>query len=377
MEELVQLGNEIIICPLRPPKKTKGPSGLKVSSAQVLRSPLTPWAWLAAQTWLLWRRPAAWRACWRDVLSGIRQVSRLHHLLYILLVTTWLARYLQNREVDHIRGHFLHSEALSCMWLSRMLGVSYSLTAHVKSIRFPRHLIAKAAREAAFLIADTGEVYELLKQMRTQEIYLIRNGLNLQNFPFRGFRSPSSETPVILAIGWFVDPKGFDVLIQACAHLHRQSIPFMCRIIGDGEERPRLERLVQELGLEGASQMPGALPYEQLKTEYAGATVFVMPSKDSSHGSDGLPTVLIEAMALGVPVVATRKAGIPDLVKNGETGVLVEPNDPDSLAAGLARLLGDVELQNRLSLAGRELVKQEYDIHKSAAQLLHLITTHS
>lgn len=113
--------------------KAIGPRGIEVSGAQVLRCPLTPWALLSAQTWLLRRRAVAWWACWRDVLFSIRKVSRLHHLIYILMVTSWLDRYLHNIKVDHIRGHFLHSEAISSMWLSRMLGKPYSLTAHVVS----------------------------------------------------------------------------------------------------------------------------------------------------------------------------------------------------------------------------------------------------
>lgn len=213
--------------------------------------------------------------------------------------------------------------------------------------------------------------------MRQEDVYIIRNGLNLADFSFREPDAKPPNPPVILAIGSFLDPKGFDILIQACGRLQHQGIPFICRIIGDGEERPRLERLVQDLGLGGVVQMPGAFPFEQLKAEFLGATVFAMPSKDSPDGSDGLPTVLIESMAFGLPVVATRKAGIPDLVRDGETGLLVEPNDTDSLATGLASLLGDEELRSRLCQGGRKLVEQEFDIHKSVSQLLHLTTTHS
>jgi colanic acid/amylovoran biosynthesis glycosyltransferase len=377
MEELVQLGNEIIICPLRPPVKTKGPSGLTVSGAQVLRSPLTPWDWLAAQTWLLWRDPAAWRACWRDVLLGTRNVPQFHHLLYILLVTTWLARDLQNREVDHIRGHFLHSEAISSMWLSRMLGISYSLTVHTVSLYYPYEFIIKPAQKSKFLIADTSEVYDFLERIRKNELYLIRNGISLAELPFKESNCPTSELPTVLGIGTLIEKKGFDVLLHACSILHQQGVSFICRIVGDGEERPHLEDMIRELGLEQMVQMPGSLPFEKLIKEYATASIFVVPSKDSRKGSDGLPTVLIESMALGVPVVATRKAGIPDLVKDGETGLIAEPNAPVSLAECLQRLLMDQEMQKQFSIAGRRLVEKKFDIRKSILRLVQLINEYS
>jgi colanic acid/amylovoran biosynthesis glycosyltransferase len=374
IDQLVKMGQEIIICPLRPPVKTNGPSGLEVFGARVLRSPLTPWGLLGAQGWLLRHRPAAWRACWRDVLSSLK-VSRLHHLLYILLVTTWLARYLQNLEVDHIRGHFLHSEAISCMWLSRIIKKPYSLTAHTDILLYPKSFITKVVNGAAFVAGISQHECDFLKEIRNQDVFLIYNGIDLEDFPVKDLHL-GRQPPMILAIGTLEGRKGFDILIEACALLKQRGFIFTCRIIGEGRERGRLEKLVRHLGLEEIVHLPGAMAFQQLQQEFTKATILVMPSKPALDDHDGLPTVLFESMALGTPVVSTRLAGIPDLVKDGETGLLAEPGDPESLSGCMERLLEDHALQQRLALAGRKLVEAGFDIRNSVKTLLGLITPH-
>lgn len=372
MEELVKMGHEVIICPLRPPVKKIGPRGIEVSGAQVLRCPLTPWALLSAQTWLLRRLPVAWWACWRDFLSGIHKVSRLHHLIYILLVTTWLAKSLQNLKVDHIRGHFLHSEAMSCMWLSRIINKPYSLTAHTNILHYPSYFITKVVNGAEFVAGISQDVCNFVKKMRGQDVYLIYNGINLEDFLINDVHL-GQQPPIILSIGSLVEKKGFDVLINACALLKRSGLIFTCRIIGKGKERPHLEKLVRDFGLKKIVQLPGAMDFQLVKQELAKATIFIMPSKPTQGDQDGLPTVLIESMAMGTPVVSTRLAGIPDLVKDGETGLLAAPGDPESLAECMAQLLRDPDLQQRLALAGRRLVEQKFDLRRSAATLLGLL----
>ncbi len=377
MEQLAQMGHDIIICPLRPTMKINRLSGLEVSGAQILRPCLSPFGLLVSQFWLLKQKVRTWKSCWSDIIENMLKTCGLHHLTYILTVSTWLAKQLKHSKIDHIRGHFLHTEALSSMWLSHMLGVQYSLTVHTVSTYFPYSLITKAVQNAAFAICDTQEVYTFLRQMRTQDLYLIRNGINLEKLFFKGRPLHRQTKRIILAIGNFVDKKGFDILIQACDKLYHWGIPFSCRIIGDGERRPYLEKMVRKLGLENTISMPGAMPFAELVKEYDAATVFVMPSKDSMEGSDGLPTVLIESMAVGLPVIATRKAGIPDLVRNGETGLIAEPNDPESLASCIVRLLEDPELQLKFSRAGRRLIEEEYDIRWSTSKLLEIIQAYS
>jgi glycosyltransferase involved in cell wall biosynthesis len=177
----------------------------------------------------------------------------------------------------------------------------------------------------------------------------------------------------MLAVGSLVHPKGFHVLVQACALLRKQGIPFKCRIVGEGYERRNLVRLARDLSIEDAVDMAGALPFRAVRELYRLATVFVMPSVPSPKGSDGLPTVLIEAMALGTPVVASNHAGIPDLVRHRETGLLVKPGGPEALAECIIELLTDSGLRGRLALNGRRLIEAEFDLQHNVAELVRLM----
>lgn len=375
IEQLEKMGYGITIFALRPPFMASFPSGLMVPRARTWRVPLNLGALLLAQMWLWLRNPAVWWSCWKDILLTSSKVLRLHHLIHIMLATTWLARRLRNDRVDHIRAHYLHSEVISSMWLSRIVKVPYSLTAHTVETHYPRSLITKMAREAAFVVGDTQEVYDFLSKLQPRAVHLIHNGINIEDFTPR--TSEPGIPQILLAVGTLIGKKGFDVLIQACGLLQQRGIPFVCRIIGEGRERLRLETLVRQLSLNSNIQLPGSMTLKELLAEYAAATILVMPSKDTPIESDGLPTVLIESMALGIPVVATRKAGIPDLVKDGETGLLAEPNDPESLAASITRLLSDCDLQHRLSRAGRRFVEKEYDIRNSVSKLSTLMVYNS
>lgn len=379
IEQLVRLGCTISILALRP-LTTKGEvEGLRIDDVEVLRSPINLLAWLWAQLWLFVYSPIAFVSLWADLLRALTKPARLHHLLYILLVTTWLARELRSRDTIpvHIRAHFLHSEAVSAMWISRILAVSYSITGHVLSIRYPRSLIDKVIHKAAFIVADIRIVYDLFVATRgTEDVYLIRNGLNLDDFPVRSLQNDLPDKPLILAAGAFNEPKGFHVLIEACAQLKAQGLPFRCNIIGEGPERARLEGLVKRLDPEGLVSLPGACSFRQLRAAYYEASIFVMPSVDSPVGSDGLPTVLIESMAIGVPVVATDKAGIPDLVQDRVTGLVAPPGDAKALARCLSELLSDKELRINLAREARKAVEAEFDIERSAQRLLCLVEKH-
>lgn len=372
MEQMLQMGHEVIICPLRPPAKPSEARGLGVSGPWVLRCPLTPWALLSALTWLLGTNPGIWLSCWRDIFDDMAKLSRVHHLVYILLVTTWLGRHLAGSGVDHIRGHFLHSEAISCRWLSRIIKKSYSLTAHTNIVLYPKSFIAKVVNGAAFVAGTSQHECNFLKGIRKQDVHLIYYGIDLNDFLMKNPHL-GRQPPIILAVGSLFEKKGFDVLINACALLKRRGLIFTCRIIGKGRERPRLEELVRDLGLEDLVHMPGARPFQEVKQEFTEATIFVMPSKTTSTDQDGLPTVLFESMALGTPVVATRLAGIPDLVRDGKTGLLAEPDDPVSLADCISTLLKDRTLRAKFSETGRQLVESKCDIRVAAVNLSYLM----
>jgi glycosyltransferase involved in cell wall biosynthesis len=178
----------------------------------------------------------------------------------------------------------------------------------------------------------------------------------------------------VLAVGRLIEKKGFADLIRACALLRAEGCDFRCRIVGKGGLREALRDLIHELELEEHVELSGPMPREVLLEQYRRATVLVAPCVVGSDGNrDGLPTVITEAMALGVPVVATDVTGIPELVEDGRTGLLVRQRDPRALAAAIRRVLGDPDGARSLARAGRERVEERFDLRTNVAELRTLL----
>ena len=176
--------------------------------------------------------------------------------------------------------------------------------------------------------------------------------------------------PVLIAAGRLVGKKGFDTLVEACAILRSQRVDFQCRIHGDGPERDTLTRLIVQHQLTTLVSLEGWTPAPQLLRAMEGATVFAMPSRVADGGDrDGIPNVVLEAMAVGLPVVATRLSGIPEAVLDGRTGLLVEPGNPAELADALRRLIDDEALRDRLGAEARRHVAEEFSLPRASARL--------
>jgi len=172
-----------------------------------------------------------------------------------------------------------------------------------------------------------------------------------------------------------VSKKGFDVLIKACGELKKKGEPFRCVIAGDGPERARLESAVSTLDLQDCVELPGSIPQNHLAERYyLQASVLVQPSVvDEDGDQDGIPTVILEALAMGLPVVATDVSGIAEAVIPGETGLLVQPGDAPALADAIRDLLSDRALVGALSRRGRELAEHRFDLQQNVKVLIHLM----
>jgi colanic acid/amylovoran biosynthesis glycosyltransferase len=200
--------------------------------------------------------------------------------------------------------------------------------------------------------------------------YLVRiyNGLDLDRFAPNG-KAPD-QPPLVLAVGRLVEKKGFDVLVGACELLRRDGVRFRCLIVGKGELADELQGMISALDLERHVELAGPLPRESLLDLFRRASVVAAPCVVGGDGNrDGLPTVLTEAMALKVPVVATPVTGIPELVEDDRTGLIVPERDPAALAAAVRRLLEDTDAARRLAEAGRERVERDFDLHVNVGRL--------
>jgi glycosyltransferase involved in cell wall biosynthesis len=177
----------------------------------------------------------------------------------------------------------------------------------------------------------------------------------------------------VIGVGRLVAKKGFDTLVDACGVLQRSGVPFEAAIIGqDDKHGDEIRRRIEGQGLDGVVRLPGPVGQAELLGEYRRASALCMPCRLLPNDRDGIPNVLVEAMAAGAPVIATGVSGIPELVEHEHNGLLVEPDDAEALAAALLRLHEDRELAARLARAAQQTVRERFDGARHAQQLAGL-----
>lgn len=289
-----------------------------------------------------------------------------------------LASLVRSRGIEHLHAHFATSATTVARLTSLLTGVPYTFTAHAKDIFDnsvnPVALGQKIADAAAVVTVSEFNVDQLSAAypQHSDKITRIYNGLPLEKFPFR-ITAPTFNRPLVLAVGRLVEKKGFDDLILASQILVERNVSFECRIIGDGEGAGALRRLIHELQLNDKVTLCGAAPSDRVRELMAEAAVFVAPCVTAASGDrDGMPTVLLEAMATGAPCVATDVTGIPEIVRNGDTGLLVAERSPAQLAVAIERLLLAPPLGEEFARRARRLIENEFDSHRNAERIRQL-----
>jgi colanic acid/amylovoran biosynthesis glycosyltransferase len=282
-----------------------------------------------------------------------------------------IAKAAVDRGITHLHAHFGSVATSVARLAAGMAGITYSFTAHAKDIYeqgVDQGALRQKLEDAAGVV--TVSDYNLRHLQDTygsaaRNVVRIYNGLDLQEFSYSPATSPGPE---ILAVGRLVEKKGFDDLIRACALLRRGGTTFKARIVGTGPEERGLRALIEQLGLEDCVEMLGARPRVDVIQFMKSARLVAAPCIVGDDGNrDGLPTVLLEAMALGAPCVATPVTGIPEIIRDGSTGLLVPEKDPTALAEAMKRLLTDRTLAMKVSREGRTLMERDFDIHKNTA----------
>jgi glycosyltransferase involved in cell wall biosynthesis len=284
-----------------------------------------------------------------------------------------LARSVGRGRVRGVHAYFAHTPCAVAERAARALGIPYSFSVHAKDVRkvAPREL-ARRARRAACVIACNQDAAGVLRGMDVQPV-LVPHGVDLRRFapaPARAQR-PRRGPLRLLAVGRCIEKKGFSTMIDAVSGL---DIPFDLRIVGDGPLRPTLERSASALGLADRVRLDGPLTHCELPDAYAAADVVVVPSVEDANGDrDGLPNVVLEAMAAGRPVVASEIAAISTAVRDGQTGLLVAPGDAPALRAAIERVARDHALAQRMGRAARALVGREFELGACTDRLLACI----
>ena len=258
--------------------------------------------------------------------------------------------------------HFAHKPATIGRFASLLAGVPYALSAHAKDIWLtPEEELARKVRDARVVLTCTEQGRAQLASLaggRTP-VHLAYHGVELSGH----VRSVPADGPLrILAVGRLVEKKGHETLLLAAAQLRDRGLGFTIRLAGEGPEWPRLQRLVHELQLGDHVLFLGPLSESEVRAEYERADIFALPCRKLANGDqDGLPNVILEAMAHGLPVVSTRLDGIVEAIVDGESGLLADQDDPAGLAECLTSLVQDAALRDRVGEAARSRVAARFE----------------
>ena len=325
---------------------------------------------LAALAWWALRRPLRLISSAAIVAaSSLRRPSIMARSLITLPIAAAHARRLGGLGVEHVHAHYATYPALAAWLCHRLTGVPYSFTVHAHDIFVHQDLLARKLGEARFVVAISDYNRRFLEPYGGGErtpVHVVHCGIDPAAFEFRPRVAPPSGPVRAVCLASLQEYKGHAVLLRALARGGDA-------LVGEGVLRPELERLAAELGIADRVRFHGSCTEPRVRELLEAADVFVLPSIVARDGQmEGLPVALMEALASGLFVVSTRLSGIPELVRDGETGALAEPGSDESLARALERALaGSSEETAR---AGRGLVEREFDIHANAEQLAELLT---
>ncbi len=280
---------------------------------------------------------------------------------------------LREQGIERVHAHFAGMAARTAYWIRQFFGIEYSLTAHANDIFAPRDfavslaLLFENARAVItvsdFAVAQLREKFPRLSA-KFQRVY---NGLQLADYRIASF---ANEVPLLLAVGRFIEKKGFVDLIAACAILKNRGQNFRCQIIGEGPLEETLRAQIATNTLEDFVHLIGPQPQKEIANRLAAATLFLLPCRKDANGDmDNLPTVIMEAMAAGLPVISTPLAGVPEMVQAGVTGELVPSADASALAQAIEVLLSDPERIQEYGRRARAAAAAKFSIEKNVDSL--------
>jgi len=340
--------------------------------------PFLSWRILRANLGFMLRKPRAYFAALWALLRGTWGSFRFFTGgIAIFPKTVYFARLMQQQGVTHVHAHFANHPAAAALVIRRLTGIPYSFTAHGSDLHRDRHMLREKVAEAAavitisqynhrLIVAECGESYR-------HKVAVIHCGVDTQKLRpgAEDARTSWRDGPLnVTCIGTLHEVKGQTHLIEACHILHQRGLDVHCHLIGGGPDRKALFARASQHGLADRISFHGWRTRAEVVELLRRADVAAAPSVPSRDGRrEGIPVALMEAMACGVPVVASDLSGIPELVRHGQSGLLIPPGDTAALADAIQRLHTDRALRRRLARGARETVCRDFDLSKNAASL--------
>lgn len=386
---LEEMGFTIHIYSMRAPRESFSHESIKDIKAKVTYLPSSMIFGLPALLWhnirLFMRMPKRYLKCLKLMKTRFKLAPKKH---------TWIKHMLQGGyimqksviddgvDIGHLHGHFAHTPTTVTMYAAELADVPFSFTAHAKDIytQDPRRFQDKIDR-AEFVVTCTkyNERYLSKVSPNGKPIHCVYHGINLDLFSPNG-RSTEAKPPYnILTVARFVEKKGLDTVLHALAKLRDEGVPFTYTLVGEGKAKfnRKIQQLIKELHLEDVVTMPGTITHDEVIRLLGEADCFTLGCREAEDGDrDGIPNVVAEAMATGVPVVATDVSGVPELVEHGETGLLCPSNDAGALADRLKRMLTHQDLRAKIIPAARAKVHEVFDNKKLIHELGEIYISH-
>lgn len=295
------------------------------------------------------------------------------------LQACYLAWVLRRDRFQHLHVHFANVPATVAEVVHRLIGIPYSLTAHAKDIYLtPPAELARKIQTAVCVLTCTEHNRQYLSQLApgSTPVHLAYHGIDVSRFSGQPCDAGALDTRKahILSVGRFCEKKGFEYLIQSCRLLADRGYLFECKIVGYGELLDKLQSMIADLALGGYVSLSDKMTQDQLATLYPQASMFVLPCLITDNGDrDGIPNVLIEAMASGTPVISTNVSGITELVRHNENGLLVAQRNATALADAMEHLIVRSDTRSRLAQCARETVSSRFTLEASAQRVYDIL----
>jgi len=322
--------------------------------------------------------PQAYKGALKTAYRRFLRTRKSATIKHLMQAGYLVRRLLPGCGVSHLHAHFAHSPASVAMFASQLTGLPFSFTAHAKDIYTsdPEQLREKIGL-ARFVITCTEYNRRYLAGLCdgwATPIHRIYHGIDTGIFSESGTAPQTPSAPYrILTIARLTAKKGLPVVLNAVKLLCDQGIAVNHTLIGDGEDRRKILALIKSLGLSSVTRWHGTQPHQVVLEHYRKSDLFVLGCEVAPNGDrDGIPNVLLESMAMGVPVVTTHVSAIPELIEDEKTGLLVPPGRPDQLAAAMRRMLTDGPLRNRVVTAARQRVIDDFDNRQLAQDLARI-----
>jgi glycosyltransferase involved in cell wall biosynthesis len=384
---LEKLGFKMRLFPMRQPRESFSHASVKEIQAQVdyLPTELLPdfFRLLRPNIFLALKKPKQFKATLQTAARGVSKGKELATLKHLLQAGYLTYNHLEkDTNIAQLHGHFAHSPTSVTMFASLLSGIPFSFTAHAKDIyTSDKEKIRKKIDHAQFVVTCTKHNKEYLQAIAGNcptPIHCVYHGIDLNLFR-QTEPHPETHNPFkILTVARMTEKKGLVTIYEALAGLHQKGIQFQHTLIGDGDDREKILALISSLGLENNCRWIGTQTHEEVLVHFKASDLFVLGCEIAKNGDrDGIPNVLVESLAMGVPALSTKVSAIPEILIDGKTGMTVPPSQPADLEKAMLRMLTDKELRQRLIAGGQDRVKENFDNSLWIQKLAEIFREHN